>query len=130
MLSGTAFGQTPGRWVLIGGDIVQIPLADLKVVAAKRIVSNELNRERRQSIALLVSQQHDDSVTIAIKDRTIADERLLRTQAYAERDKFAEANVDIQRKLRRRTPWALAMKIELGLILVAGTIAGVNAAIQ
>lgn len=104
--------------------MVALPVPLWEEVVAKRIVSNELSRERRISIALLSAQIHSDSVKLAMKDRDIADERALKNTARMERDDCMTINGKLSRKVRNRTPWARAAQVQVCVIVVAGIVFG------
>lgn len=89
-------------------------------VVARRIVSNELNRERAISIVQLVGKVDASEKTESLLRREVADERTLKNQARSERDQAIEENGKLTKKLKRRTPWATAMKIQVGAIVVFG----------
>lgn len=107
--------------------MVALPVVTWESIVAKRIVSNELNRERRLQVALLSSQVRSDSVKLAMKDRDITDERKLKAQAYAERDACLKVNGELTAKLKRRTPWATTLKVIVGAGVLYGIGSGINA---
>lgn len=104
--------------------MVALPVVTWESIVAKRIVSNELSRERRLQITLLSSQVRSDSVKLGMKDRDIANERTLKAQAHADRDACLTTNGELTAKLKRRTPWAVAAKIQVVALVAAGAFIG------
>lgn len=71
-------------------------------VVARRIVSNELNRERAISIVQLVGKVDASEKTESLLRREVADERTLKNQARSERDQAIEENGKLTGKVKRK----------------------------
>lgn len=89
-------------------------------VVAKRLSSNELNRMRARSIALLRNDVADVERIADTYRQDAIDAKRKEAAAYAERDKAIGLNAELTKNLKRRTPWATAMKVEVGLLLAVG----------
>lgn len=77
-------------------------------IVAKRIGANQLNRERRLAITLLVKDVADADAAGETYRLDAIDAKKGEAAAYGERDE-ARAELDpLKRKVRNRTPWARA----------------------
>ena len=122
MLNLTACSQTLVEFKHEGRAYVGVPVPTWEAIVARRIDANQLSRARARSIALLRSQVADaDTVAASYRADAIEARRRERdalTYAAAVRDE----NSKLSKKLRRRTPWATAMKVEVGIIVIGAGI--------
>ena len=108
LLSSTASGQTLLEFRHDGTDYVGIPVPVWEEIVAKRIGANQLNRERRLAITLLVKDVADADAAGETYRLDAIDAKKGEAAAYGERDE-ARAELDpLKRKVRNRTPWARA----------------------
>lgn len=97
--------QTPPSifdFVHMGIPYVGIRADKWEDVVARRIVSNELNRERAISIVQLVGKVDASEKTESLLRREVADERTLKNQARSERDQAIEENGKLTGKVKRK----------------------------
>ncbi len=86
-------------------------------VVAKRIVSNQLNRERVMQAIQLHGKVEAAQATESILRKNLADERALKKEAKDERDAFATENATLTRKKKNRNK---AIVILLGAVVTEG----------
>lgn len=118
----TASGQTLVEFSHNGTAYVGIPVPIWEEVVAKRLSSNELNRMRARSIALLKSDVADVERISETYRQDAIDAKKKEAAAYAERDKAIGLNAELTKKLKRRTPWATAMKVQVCAVALVGAI--------
>lgn len=120
MHSLTLCAQTLVEFTHNGVQYVGIPVPIWEEVVAKRLSSNGLNRMRARSIALLRNDVADVERIADTYRQDAIDAKKKEAAAYAERDKAIGLNAELIKKLKRRTPWATAMKVEVGILLAVG----------
>lgn len=116
----TASAQVDSRWRLVGTDMVQGPLSDLQLMHAKRKVADALLSERRSSIALLATQYANEQRISDAWKKAEAASRQREAQAYSDLGDCKDANVKLQRKLRRNRTIATVCGVIVGVEVVIG----------
>lgn len=99
-----------------------MPLSDLQLIHAKRIVANDLLRERAQMVAIQRNLVDGLKMQIGIREQEVAKARQDAGIAWEAVATCKDENVNIQRKNKRLRGWALVTKIQLGMIVIGGGI--------
>lgn len=110
---GTSYGQTRGKWVVIDGKFVLLPLVDLRVITAKRLISDSLSHER-----LLVVHEQNKEITsmggiIKLKDSELATAKQLLQKCDERYWATMDANSKLTKRNKRLKGWATAAKMML-----------------
>ena len=119
----TAFGQSAPevfRFDTLGVTYVAVRADAWEDVVARWITNDRVNRARI-SLVLGLTAEIDAAKAKGETYRKDAEEaRANEVAALAKLNVFEDENRNLSRKLRRRTPWATAMKVEVGVILAVG----------
>ena len=102
--------------------MVVMPLSDLQLIHAKRIVANDLLRERAQMVAIQRNLVDGLKMQIGIREQEAAKARQDAGIAWEAAATCKDENVTLQRKNKRLRGWATAMKVQLGMIVIGGGI--------
>lgn len=97
-----------------------MPLSDLQLIHAKRVVANDLLRERAQTVGLLRAVNQNLTVQIGIREKELDDARQDAALAWEEAAGAKDENIKLQRKVKRLRGWALVTKVQLGAVVVFG----------
>lgn len=122
LLNLTAYSQTLVEFTHEGTQYVGVPVPTWEQVVARRLDANDLNRNRARVIAFLHSDVKDVEAIAETYRKDAEDYRERETAAIFERDQARIENNRLQKLLRRRTPWATAMKIHLGILVVGAAV--------
>lgn len=98
----TASAQTLVEFTHDGLQYVGIPVPIWEEVVAKRLSSNELNRMRARSIALLRNDVADVERIADTYRQDAIDAKKKEAAAYAERDKAIEMSAELTGKVKRK----------------------------
>lgn len=121
LLSSTLCSQTLVEFSNGGTRYVGVPVQTWEAIVARRLDANHINRSRARTIVLLQSEVADAD-SVARTYRSDADEYKDReARAIWERDQVSERLSKSERKVWLLRPWATAMKIEVCVVVVAGT---------
>ena len=120
VLSLTASSQSLVEFDYQGAKYIGIPVDTWEQVVARRLSANDLNRARARSIALLNTDVEDVRSIARKHEQDAIDERQGKLAALGERDAAIAENGKLAKKLKRRTPWATAMKVQVGVLVALG----------
>ena len=120
VLSLTACSQSLVEFEHGGTKYVGIPVDTWEQVVARRLSANDLNRARARSIALLNTDVEDVRSIARKHEQDALDERQGKLAAIGERDAALVESGKLAKKLKRRTPWATAMKVQVGVLVAIG----------
>lgn len=121
VLSSTACSQIPIEFHHGGVIYVGVPVETWEAIVARRLDVNQVSRSRARAIVLLKADIADADAIATTYKEDAAEAKKGERDALLYAASVLDANVAIQKKLRRRTPWATAMKIEVCLVLSAAT---------
>ena len=124
LLSLTACSQTLVEFTHNGVPHVGVPVETWEAIVAKRLTANDLNRARARAIVLLASDVDAERLRADSYRKDADDAKAGERAALDSMARAMEENGKLSRKLRRRTPWATAMKVQVGLILAGGIVYG------
>ncbi len=115
---GTSYGQTRGKWVVIDGKFVLLPLVDLRVITAKRLISDSLSHER-----LLVVHEQNKKIAamgevIRLKDIELSTAKQRLHQCDKSYWATMDANSKLTKKNKKLKGWATAAKAMLAGVVV------------
>ena len=120
----TAFGQSAPevfRFDTLGANYLAVRADAWADVVARWITNDRVNRARI-SLVLGLTAEVDAVKAKGETYRKDAEEaKANESAALARMREFEDENRKLSRKLRRRTPWATAMKVEVGLLLAVGS---------
>lgn len=122
LLSSTLCSQSLVEFTHGGGAYVGVPVPVWEAIVARRLDANEINRSRARTIALLRSDVADADSIAATYMADVAEARQREREALNYANTVRDENGKLSKKLRRRTPWATAMKIQVGVIVIGGAI--------
>lgn len=122
LLSSTLCSQSLVEFTHGGVAYVGVPVPTWEAIVARRLDANELNRSRARTIALLRSDVADADTIAATYRADVAEARQREREALNYANAVLVANGELSKKLRRRTPWATAMKVEVGIIVIGAGI--------
>lgn len=105
-----------------GAAYVGVPAETWEAIVARRLDANQLNRARARSIALLRSDIADADIIAATYRADAIEARQRERDALTYAATVRDQNASLSKKLKRRTPWATAMKIQLGAIVIGGAL--------
>lgn len=120
-LSSTLCSQTLVEFRHGGTAYVGVPVETWEAIVARRLDANELNRSRARTIVLLQSDVADADSTAASYRRDADEYKDREARAIWERDQVAERLSKSERKVHRLRPWATVMKVQVCVVVVAGT---------
>ena len=111
-----SYGQDDARnWRKLGGEVC-MPLEELHLVHAKRLVSDDLNRTRARILVRQDEVIRNLQLQIEFRDEDIDDLKELTADAFAKRDYAIDLNSDLQKKMGKQTGWATVGKV--GTVMV------------
>ena len=119
-LSLTLCSQSLVEFEHAGRLYIGVPVETWEAIVARRIEANQLNRERAISIVTLGGDVNAAKAKGETYRKDAEEAKANEVAALAKLREFEEANAKLSRKLRRRTPWATAMKVEVGVLLAVG----------
>ncbi len=120
-ISSTLCSQTLVEFSSGGTRYIGVPVQTWEAIVARRLDANELNRSRARTIVLMRSDVADADSVAATYRSDAAEYRDREARAIWERDQVAERLAKSERKVRQLRPWATVMKLQVCVVVVAGT---------
>lgn len=120
LISTTACSQTLIEFQHNGTAYVGVTVETWEAIVAKRLSANSLSRDRARAIVLLASDVSAERTKGETYRKDAEDAKAGERIALQRLAESLEENGKMSRKLKRRTPWATAMKIQVGAIFVGG----------
>jgi hypothetical protein len=99
---------------------VGVTVETWEAIVAKRLSANSLNRERARAIVLLASNVDAERARAETFRKDSEDAKARERIALQRLAEAVEVNVKLARKLKRRTPWATAMKVQVVAVVAIG----------
>lgn len=121
-LSSTLCSQSLVEFEHAGRLYIGVPVETWEAIVARRIGANELNRQRALSIVLLRGDAEAERTKGETYRKDAEEAKANESAALAKLREFEDENRKLSKKLRRRTPWATAMKVEVGVLLAVGAL--------
>lgn len=110
--------------MVIDGKFVLLPIQDLRVITAKRIVSDDLARERALKVGLLEGNIRDLKAQIKIKDEELIVARELLSDCDEAYWNVMDMNTKLSKKNRRNKKLYFAGGVVVGVgVIYAGAYA-------
>lgn len=109
-----------------GVKYVGIRADDWDTMVAKRLGVNELARDRAQTIGLMRSDIFDEGRKKETYMRDADDAKAREHVALQRMSEAVDANVELQRKVKKLRPWATIGKVTVAVGVVGIAIAGVE----
>lgn len=122
VLNSTAYSQPLVEFDRGGVVYVGVPVETWEAIVARRLDANTINRSRARAIALLRSEIADADTIANTYRRDVEEARKRERDALIYAATAHDESAELLLKLKRRTPWATAMKIELCLVVATGAI--------
>ena len=119
-LSSTLCSQSLVEFEHAGRLYIGVPVETWEAIVSRRIEANQLNRERAISIVTLGGDVNAAKAKGETYRKDAEEAKANEVAALAKLNVFEDENRNLSRKLRRRTPWATAMKVEVGVLLAVG----------
>jgi FtsZ-binding cell division protein ZapB len=109
-----------------GVKYVGIKAATWEQMVANRLGSNQLNRERAQSIGLLRSDVEAEKAKATTYTKDVEDAKKRESEAWKQAETCKDENGSLQRKVKRLRPWATLGKVTVAVGVVGLTVAGIE----
>jgi len=119
-LSSTLCSQSLVEFEHAGRLYIGVPVETWEAIVSRRIEANQLNRERAISIVTLGGDVNAAKAKGETYRKDAEEARANEVAALAKLNLSEDENRKLSMKLRRRTPWATAMKVEVGVLLAVG----------
>ena len=119
-LSSTLCSQNLVEFEHAGRLYIGVPVETWEAIVSRRIEANQLNRERAISIVTLGGDVNAAKAKGETYRKDAEEAKANEVAALAKLNLSEDENRKLSMKLRRRTPWATAMKVEVGVLLAAG----------
>lgn len=128
LLALTACAQTYSQtrsdgWRLLSPGMVAMPLEDLHLIHARRKVADGMLSERARVVVEWRGYAEAAQELAALRERERDGAKADMMRAIEEAGIVREENAKLSRRLKRMRPWATAMKVTVGVLVVTGGMA-------